>query len=103
MQRKARVTTEGGDLSARQIVLDRASGRVSAGGDVTGFLIRDPDPAEQSGPAGMFSDQQPVFLAAGELVSDPESQTWEYRNGARLWQGRNRVDADSIVIDQGRG
>ena len=100
LQGRARVTTEGGDLSARQIVLDRASGRVSARGDVTGFLIRDPDAAEQSGPAGMFSDQQPVFLAAGELVSDPESQTWEYRNGARLWQGRNRVDADSIVIDQ---
>ncbi len=100
LQGKARITTEGGDLSARQIVLDRASGRVSAGGDVTGFLIRDPDAAEQSGRPGMFSDQRPVFLAAGALVSDPESQTVEYRNGARLWQGRNRVDADRIVIDQ---
>ena len=97
---QAQVTSEGGDLSARQINLDRASGRVAAEGDVTGLLIQDPDAAEQSGPAGMFSGQQPVFLAAGALVSDPESQTLEYRNGARLWQGRNRVDADWIVIDQ---
>ena len=49
---------------------------------------------------GMFAGQQPVFLAAGAMVSDPESQTLEYQNGARLWQGRNRVDADSILIDQ---
>ena len=100
LQGQAHVSSEGGDLSARQIVLDRASGGVAAEGDVTGFLIQDPDAAEQSGPAAMFSGQQPVFLAAGALLSDPESQILEYRNGARLWQGRNRVDADWIVIDQ---
>ena len=100
LQGHAQVSSQGGDLSARQIALDRASGRVAAEGDVTGLLIQGPDAAEQSGPAGMFSGQQPVFVAAGALVSDPESQAVEYRNGARLWQGRNRVDADSIVIDQ---
>ncbi len=100
LQGQAHVSSEGGDLSARQIVLDRASGRVAAGGDVTGFLIQDSHAAEQSGTAGMFSGQQPVFLAAGALVSDPENQALEYRNGARLWQGRNRVDADWILIDQ---
>ena len=96
----ANVASPGGNLSARQIVLARASGRVDAAGDVNGFLIQGPDASGQSGTMGMFAGQQPVFLAAGAMVSDPENQTLEYRNGARLWQGRNRVDADSIVIDQ---
>lgn len=96
----ADVTTADGNLSARRIVLDRASGRVDAAGDVTGFLIQRPDSSGRSETVGMFAGQQPVFLAAGAMVSDPENQTLEYRDGARLWQGRNRVDADSILIDQ---
>ncbi|MYC65349.1 MAG: hypothetical protein F4X12_03350 [Acidobacteriia bacterium] len=100
LEGNANVASTGGDLSARQIVLARASGRIDAAGDVTGFLIQEPDAAGQSGAMGMFAGQQPVFLAAGAMVSDPESQTLEYQNGARLWQGRNRVDADSILIDQ---
>ena len=97
----ANVASAGSNLSARQIVLARASGRVDAAGDVTGFLIQGPDRSGQSGTIGMFAGEQPVFLAAEALVSDPENQTLECRNGARLWQGRNRVDADSILIDQG--
>ena len=100
LEGNANVASAGGNLLALQIVLARASGRVDAAGDVTGFLIREPDVSGQSGTMGMFAGQQPVFLAAGAMVSDPENQTLEYRNGARLWQGRNRVDADSILIDQ---
>lgn len=100
LEGNASVTSAGGNLSARQIVLARASGRVDAAGDVTGFLIQEPDASGQSATMGMFAGQQPVFLAAGTMVSDPENQILEYRNGARLWQGRNRVDADSILIDQ---
>ena len=97
----ATAASAGGNLSARQIVLARANGRVDAAGDVTGFLIQGPDASGQSGTVGMFAGQRPVFLAAGAMVSDPENHTLEYRNGARLWQGRNRIDADSIAIDQG--
>lgn len=100
LEENANVESAGGNLSARRIVLARASGRVDAAGDVTGFLIQGPDASGEPGPTGMFAGQQPVFLAAGALVSDPENQTLTYRNGARLWQGRNRVDADSILIDQ---
>ncbi len=101
LEGNATAATARGNLSARQIVLARANGRVDAAGDVTGFLIQGPDGSGQPGAMGMFAGQQPVFLAAGAMVSDPENQTLEYRNGARLWQGRNRIDADSIVIDQG--
>ena len=101
LEGNATAATAGGNLSARQIVLARANGRVDATGDVTGFLIQGPEASGQSGAEGMFAGQQPVFLAAGAMVSDPENHTLEYRNGARLWQGRNRIDADTIVIDQG--
>lgn len=100
LQGQAQVSSEGGNLSARRIVLDRASGRVDAIGAVTGFLVQDQDAAEQSGSVGIFADQEPVFLAAGALANDPESQTLEYRDGARLWQGASRIDADSIVVNQ---
>lgn len=97
---QAQVSSEGGNLSARRIVLDRASGRVDAIGAVTGFLVQDQDAAEQSGSVGIFAGQEPVFLAAGALANDPEGQTLEYRDGARLWQGASRIDADSIVVNQ---
>lgn len=100
LEGNATVASAGGNLSARQIVLARASGRVDAAGDVTGFLIQGPDGSRQPGAMGMFAGQRPVFLAAGAMVSDPENHTLEYRNGARLWQGRNRIDAVSIVVDQ---
>ena len=97
---QAQVSSEGGNLSARRIVLDRATGRVDAIGAVTGFLVQDQDAAEQSGSVGIFAGQEPVFLAAGALANDPEGQTLEYRDGARLWQGASRIDADSIVVNQ---
>lgn len=100
LEGNASVTSAGGDLSARQIVVARASGRVDAVGDVTGSLIQQSDASGHSGATGMFAGQRPVFLAAGAMSSDPENQTLEYRNGARLWQGRNRVDAGSVLIDQ---
>ena len=100
LQGQAQVSSEGGNLSSRRIVLNRVSGRIEAEGDVTGFMVQDRDTPEQSDPVGIFAGQEPVFLAAGTLVSDPERQTLEYRGSARLWQGRNRIDADSIVIDE---
>ena len=100
LEGNASVASSGGNLSARQIVLARDSGRIDAAGDVTGFVIPGPDGSEQVGTVGMFAGEQPVFLASGAMVSDPENQTFEYQQGARLWQGRNRVDADSILINQ---
>ena len=96
----AHVASAAGRLAARTIVLERAGGKVEAGGDVTGFWLQDPSQARQASPAGMFGGRQPVFVAAGRAVSDPQRGTLECRDGARLWQGGNRVDADLIIIDQ---
>lgn len=94
----ASVEGGGGAVAARRIVLDRASGRLEAEGDVTGSLAPGGADDSESVPAGLFVSQRPVYLAAGALISDPESRILEYRNGARLWQGPNRIDADKIAI-----
>ena len=96
----ASVSGAGSVLSARHITVDRASGRVEARGDVTGSLVQAEPAADDTVPTGLFSADQAVYFSAGALTSDPEAESLQCRDGARLWQGGNRVDADLISIDQ---
>lgn len=96
----ASIAAAGSSVSARRILLERATGKLEAEGAVTAAF----DLASGEAPAGMqvglFAAGEPVYVAAERLVSDPERALLEYRGRARLWQQRNRIDADSIVIDQ---
>ncbi len=94
----ASVAGAGSAVAAKRIVLDRVSGRLEAVGEVAGSLVPEGGDASEAMPAGLFASQQPVYLAAGTLISDPERQTIEYRKAARLWQGPNRIDADLITV-----
>ena len=55
----------------------------------------------ESVPLGLFGRGSAVFLAADALLSDPQRKRLEYRGGARLWQGRNRIAADAILVELG--
>ena len=95
------VVSDGGSrISADRIVLDRETGRIEGRGNVAVHFAPDGDGDERSLPTGLFAGQQPVFATSDALDSDPRTNTLEYRGEARLWQGRNRIDADEIILDR---
>ncbi len=99
----AAVRSAGTSLEASRISVNRATGRVEAQGAVTGSMARS-GPADAGAQAGgLFSEEAPVFIAAGRMASDPDSRRAEYEGAARLWQAGNRLDADGIEIDRGAG
>ena len=95
----ASVVAAGSSVLADRIVVDRDSGRLEAWGGVIGSMVS--ESGAEGGdavPAGLFGGGEPLFLAAGRLLSDPDDQIVTYREGARLWQGHNRIDAATITI-----
>ena len=97
----ALVASGGSAVGAKGIVLNRVTGRLEAEVDVSGSLVAaEGGNGGEAMPSGLFAGPQPVYLAAGDLVSDPERRTIEYGGGARLWQGSNRIDAQMITIHQ---
>ena len=95
----ASVSGGGSEVTAEGIVLDRATGRLEAEGGVSGSMVAvEGGNGGEAVPGGLFGGAQPVYLAAGALVSDPDLRILEYGMGARLWQGSNRIDAETITI-----
>ncbi len=96
---EARADGQGASVSARRILVGRAGGRLRASGDVS-LLLGGPGRAGSDGPQlGLFAPGEPVFGAADALVSDPAGVV-DLRGAARLWQGTQRIDANSISVDQ---
>ena len=102
LEGEASVSSPGSAMSAESVTYEPDSGRIQALGDVAGFL--EPSGTEgEPAQAGLFESQRPVFFAAGAVSTDPERHAVEFGRGARLWQGRNRIDAHSVSIGQPGG
>ena len=100
LEGEARVLVDGTSVAANSIALDRASGRLVAHGGVSVSVAQSDSDEDDALPAGLFGEQEPVFAAANTMISDPQAGTIEYRGGARVWQRHNRIDANTISIQQ---
>lgn len=100
LEGEARVFVDGTSVAANRIALDRASGRLVAHEGVSVSVAQSNSGGDEALPAGLFGAQEPVYAAADAMISDPHAGTVEYRGGARIWQRQNRIDADSISIQQ---
>ena len=96
----ATVSDGGSSVSARSITLDRETGRFAAEGDVNASVIQSAESDDGSLPEGIFGASEPVYATAENMLSDPQSGRIEYVGSARMWQGKNRIDAESISIDR---
>ena len=86
-------------LEARRIVVDIDTGNVEGIRDVRSSS------AGEEGGAGLFpsSAKDPVYFVADHLVYDRSRELAVYTGGARGFQGRSRVEADTIQIFEKMG
>ena len=100
LEGEARVFADGTSVAANSIALDRASGRLTAQEGVSVSVAQANAGGDEALPQGLFGAQEPVYAAAEAMISDPRAGFVEYRGAARIWQGHNRIDADTISIEQ---
>ncbi len=101
MEGRSKVRDGAGLIDAHQIVLVEGGGRIEAQGGVSSVFRDQNGSAKPDG--GLFREDQPVYASASRMESDSATGVVVYEGEARLWQGRNRIEADRIRIDrQGR-
>ena len=93
----ARIWDNTGSADAQRIQLDQKSGDFSAEGNVSSTRLPDKK-KEDSG--GMLSEDEPLHARAKKMNSSDNSQRIRYEGNAVLWQGANRVEADTVEIDR---
>ncbi|MGA3095427.1 MAG: LPS export ABC transporter periplasmic protein LptC [Bryobacteraceae bacterium] len=103
LETSARVWDSTGSTTADRIRLDQSSGDFVAEGNV--YSSRLPD-ADQKKSSDMLSGDDPLQAQARKMDSrrtDPSARTRKihYEGNAVMWQGANRIQADTIDVDHG--
>ena len=93
----ARVWDPSGSTSADQIRLDQESGDFTAERNVASSRLPGPDEKKNS---QMLSGDAPVQAKARLMVSTNRNRKIHYQGGASMWQGANRIQAETIDIDR---
>src|SRR5579864_6518230 len=93
----ARVSDSTGSADADKIQLDQRSGDFSAEGNVSSTRLPD---KKKEGSGGMLSEDEPLHARAKKMHSTDNSQQIRYEGSAVLWQGANRLEADTVEIDR---
>src|SRR5579864_2857387 len=93
----ARVSDSTGSADADKIQLDQRSGDFSAEGNVSSTRLPD---KKKEGSGGMLSEDEPLHARAKKMSSSDNSQLIRYEGNAVLWQGANRLEADTVEIDR---
>ena len=97
LEKGARIWDSSGATNADHIRMDQRSGDFVADGNVTSSRMPEADPKRNS---QMLSGDQPMQASAGHMESTNRNQTIRYRGNAQMWQGANRIMADSIDLDR---
>ncbi len=96
---QARIWDESGSVTADTILLEDNIGRMEAHGNVSS--IHREGATEAAGTSkSLFSSNEPVLATAENLISEQEEGLLHYQGRARLWQGKNRIEARDITINR---
>ena len=91
------------NLEAERIEIDIVSGDVEGYGDVRSSTLN--DSGDDTGGARLFpsAEKEPVYFVADHLAYDRAEDIAVYTGSARGFQGRNRIEAETIQIYQREG
>jgi lipopolysaccharide export system protein LptA len=93
----ARMWDATGATSADRIRIDQATGDFVAEGSVTSSRMPEQDARKNS---QMLSGDEPLQAQARRMVSTNKSRTMHYEGGVVMWQGANRITADTVDVDR---
>ena len=93
------------NVAARRIVMNEATGDLTAEGNVATRYQEPPESgsAASESPGGLFSASQPAFATAERMVSLRDQAQVIYEGDVRLWQGKDRIEADKATIQREAG
>lgn len=99
----ARLWDPRANLEAEKIEIDLDSGNVEGHGDVRSSSLD--SSGDNSGGSGLFpsAGKEPVYFVAEHLAYDRGEDVAVYTGSARGFQGRNRIEAETIRIYQREG
>ncbi len=86
-----------GSTSADRIRMNQSTGDFTAEGDVSSTRLPDKDPKKNS---DMLSGDSPVQARARRMDSANHNRKMHYEGGAQMWQGANRIEAETIDLDR---
>jgi len=95
----ARMWDSTGSADADKIVMDQKSGDFTAEGNVTSTRLPDKK-KDDSGGGGMLSEDEPMHARARKMVSKNNNLVIRYEGDAVLWQGADRLEAETVEIDR---
>ncbi|MBI1358303.1 MAG: hypothetical protein GC160_28545 [Acidobacteria bacterium] len=102
MEGHSKVADGSGTIEAHRVVLVEGGDRLEAEGGVTSVFVGESKQGVAEVETGLFQDDEPVYATASTMRSDGRNGLIVYEGEARLWQGRNRIEADRITIDRRR-
>jgi lipopolysaccharide export system protein LptA len=93
---QARVWDSNGSTTADRIRLDERTGNFTAEGRVNSSRLPEKDQKTSS----MLSGDEPLQAQAKKMVSTNRNRTVHYEGNVNLWQGANRIQADTVDVDR---
>ena len=93
----ARISDATGSTSAERIRMNQSTGDFTAEIDVNSTRLPDKDPKKNS---DMLSGDSPIQARARKMDSANHNSKLHYEGGAQMWQGANRIQADTIDLDR---
>ncbi len=97
---RSRMVSAQAELEAETIAVDYGSGDMKAEGEVKAIL--QPGSGGKV-PTGLFAGREPVFVSTARMRYGKDAKRSLYEGEARLWQGKQIVQADSIQVLEDKG
>jgi lipopolysaccharide export system protein LptA len=95
----ARMSDSNGTADADKIVMNQMSGDFTAEGHVISTHTPDKKKADNSG-GGMLSEDEPLHARSKKMISTDNNLLVRYEGDAVLWQGADRLEAETVEIDR---
>jgi lipopolysaccharide export system protein LptA len=95
----ARMWDATGSADADKIVMNQMTGDFTAEGHVTSTRLPDKKKDDSSG-GGMLDQDEPLHARAGKMISRDNNLDIRYEGDAVLWQGADRLEAETVEIDR---
>lgn len=95
----ARMWDSTGSADADKIVMNQMTGDFTAEGHVTSTRLPDKKKDDSNG-GGMLDQDEPLHARAKKMISKNNNLDIRYEGDAVLWQGADRLEADTVEIDR---